>query len=708
MKHDISSNTQQRQDRQSLNALFAPRSIAVVGASASPSKLGFSMVHSLASFTGALYPINPRERSIDGHPAYPHVGDVPAKIDLAILTVSAAATPGALEECAAAGISAAIVCSGGFGETGAQGQSLQDRVQGLLRATGIRLLGPNTSGYINPNQGVWASFVPGVSALRPGSLAIVAQSGGVNHALAFLAHNEGEGIRLGVGLGNAIDVGFVDILNYLAADEQTRAIALHIEGLADGRALTEAIERISPYKPIVALKVGRADVNDFARSHTGALTGNWALTRAALRQAGAVIVEDTLELIDAARALACTRLRPTANAGIGVVTSQAGPGLLITDLLRSSGVTVPELSTATRKQLSMLLPPLTLQTNPVDTGRPDEALGKVLASVGDDPAIAAIIAYALHEPGTLDPIEAVKAARQHQNALAGMSTPIIFTTGGPQEELAPVLHNLKGMNVAAYTSPERGARAMRALVADAHMQARRTIPINEISDIPQSSQKTLGPDPLDENAAKALLAEVGIRTPLRRACSTRLEARAALAEVQQSTGRSVVVKVLDASITHKSDAGGVFLDINTLLALEEAMDAIDQLVVGHDPHYLVEEMIPAGIELIIGGTRDAVFGPTILLGLGGIIAEAVGNVVLRLAPLTPTDAEEMLDDLAEYKLLAGFRGQPPVDRSALIRILLTVSQLMLKHPEIAELDINPLRNTSTGLYALDALIILQS
>ncbi len=708
MTRDISPDTDQRQQRQSLDALFAPRSIAVVGASASPSKLGFSMVHSLASFAGALYPINPRERSIDGHTAYPRVGDVPAKIDLAILTVSAAATPGALEECAAAGVSAAIICSGGFGETGDQGQSLQDRVQGLLRATGIRLLGPNTSGYINPNQGIWASFVPGVSDLRPGSIAIVAQSGGVNHALAFLAHNDGEGIRLGVGLGNAIDVDFADILNYLATDEQTRVIALHIEGLADGRVLTEAIERISPHKPVVALKVGKADVNDFAHSHTGALTGNWALTRAALRQAGAVVVEDTIELIDAARALASTRLFPTANPGIGVVTSQAGPGLLITDLLRSSGFTVPELSTATREQLSILLPPLTLQANPVDTGRPDESLGKVLATVGADPAIAAIIAYALHEPGTLDPIEAIKAARQHPDAVSGASTPIIFTTGGPQAELLPILHNLKALNVATYTSPERGARAMRALVADARNQARRSVPTDKTPDIPQSSRKTLGPEPLDENAAKALLAEVGIRTPLRRACSTRQEALVALAEVQQATGRSVVVKVLDASITHKSDVGGVFLDINTPAALEQAMDTIDRLVVEHRPHYLVEEMLPAGLELIIGGTRDATFGPTILLGLGGIIAEALGDVALRLAPLTPADAAEMLDELAGHKLLAGFRGQPPVNRSALIRMLLTISQLMLKHPEIVELDINPLRNTSTGLYALDALIILHS
>lgn len=708
MKRDVPLDGDQQQGQRPLDALFAPRAIAVVGASATPSKLGFAMVRSLASFPGALYPINPREDSIDGHTAYRRVADVPEHIDLAILTVSATATPGALEECAAAGIPAAIICSGGFGETGAEGQALQQRVQALLRETGMRLLGPNTSGFVNPGAGVWASFVPGVSALHPGSLAIIAQSGGVNHALAFLAHNEGEGIRLGVGLGNAIDVGFVDVLNYLATDEQTQVIALHIEGVADGRALIEAIEHITRQKPVVALKVGRADVNDFARSHTGALTGNWALGRAALRQAGAVVVEDSTELIDGALALASTRLTPRTNPGIGVVTSQAGPGLLITDLLRSSGLSVPALSEATREQLSALLPPLTLQANPVDTGRPDESLGKVLAAVGSDPSIDAIIAYALHEPDTLDPVEAIRAARLALERMAGEAVPVIFATGGPQGELAPVLRNLKALQVAIYTSPERGARAMRALVADARAQARRSATRSTAPSVLQSAREVLGPGPLDENEALVLLEEVGIRTPLRRACSSRREAHEAMAEVKRATGRPVVVKVLDASIMHKSDVGGVYLGVDTAADLEAALDAIDLLVADRPPRYLVEEMLPPGLELIVGGTRDGSLGPAVLLGLGGVLAEALGDVALRLAPLTIADAAEMLDELAGHALLDGYRGHPAVNRAELIQVLVAVGQLLVKYPEIAELDINPLLNTRAGLYALDALIILRS
>jgi acyl-CoA synthetase (NDP forming) len=709
MKQDVPLYGDQQQGQRPLDALFAPRAIAVVGASATPSKLGFAMVRSLASFPGALYPINPREHTIDGHRAYQRVADVSAHIDLAILTVSAAATPGALEECATAGVPAAMICSGGFGETGAEGRSLQERVLALLRETGMRLLGPNTSGFVNPEARLRASFVPGVNTLRPGSLSIIAQSGGVNHALAFLAHNEGVGIHLGVGLGNAIDVGFVDVLHYLASDEQTRVIALHIEGVADGLALIAAIEGITRQKPVVALKVGRADVNDFARSHTGALTGNWALSCAALRQAGGVVVEDSTELIDAARALVSRRLAPSSNPGIAVVTSQAGPGLLITDLLRLSGLSVPSLSEATREQLSVLLPPLTLQANPVDTGRPDKSLGKVLTAVGSDPSIDAIIAYALHEPDTLDPVEAIRAARLAFDGIDSGSVPVIFATGGPQEELAPVLRNLKALQVATYTSPERGARAMRALVADARAQARRrSTPPSTAPSVLQSAGEVLGPGPLDENETLALLEEVGIRTPLRRACSSRREAHEAMAEVKRATGRPVVVKVLDASIMHKSDVGGVYLGVDTAEDLEAALDAIDLLVADRPPRYLVEEMLLPGLELIVGGTRDASFGQTVLLGLGGVLAEALGDVALRLAPVTIADAAEMLDELAGHALLDGYRGQPGVNRAELIQVLVTVGQLLVKHPEIAELDINPLLNTRAGLYALDALIILRS
>lgn len=677
-----------------LSALFEPRTIAVVGASTSPDKAGNAMMRSLLSFPGSLFPINPRATEIEGRLTYPTISEVPAGVDLAVLIVPPPAVPPALRDCAEAGVRAAVICSGGMGESGPEGAALQEKALSVAREADIRVLGPNTSGFINPVAGVCASFVPGATEIEAGEISVVAQSGGVNHALAFQAHNEGLGVRLAVGLGNAMDVTAADVLDHLAGDVDTHAILLHVEGVPDGQRLFEAVERSTRRKPVVALKVGRSDVGEFARSHTGALTGSWRLARSALAQAGAVIVEDTTELLDAARALAENRLPPTAKPGVAVVSGQAGPALIIADALRTAGIDLPELQAETVERLGELLPPLTYQRNPVDTGRPGESFTDVLATVGEDPAIDALAVYALHEPGALDPVASLKGMRARTDA------PAIFVTGGPQKELAPTVATLEAANMPVYLAPERGARAVQALVADARAAHRR----RSQKDSSPAALPPLGPEPLDEAAAKDLLEAVGIRTPRRRACATRDEARAALAEI----GGRVVIKVLDPAITHKSDVGGVHVGIDSPESLDRALDAIDRLSFRDGARYLVEEMAAPGVELILGGTRDPSFGPTALLGLGGVIAEAIGDVALRLVPLSAGDAEEMIDELSGKKLLEGFRGRPAVDRTELINMLLAVGRLLVARPEIIELDINPVRVTSDGLIALDALILTKA
>ena len=682
-----------------LSPLFEPCTIAVVGASASPDKAGYAMLRSLRSFPGSLFPINPRATEIGGFAAYPRVSEVPDNVDLAVLTVPPQAVPPALRDCAEAGVRAAVICSGGMGESGAAGAVLQEEALTVIREAGIRVLGPNTSGYINPAAGACASFVPGVPEIQPGALAVVAQSGGVNHALTFQAQNEGLGVRLAVGLGNAMDVTAADVLDYLADDEGTRAILLHIEGVPDGRRLYEALERTTERKPVAALKIGRADIGEFARSHTGALTGSWRLARSALAQAGAVVVEDTVELLDAARALAANRLPPKAKPGVAVISGQAGPALIIADALRTAGVDLPELQAQTVERLGELLPPLTYQRNPVDTGRPGESFTAVLAAVGEDPAIDALAVYGLHEPGALDPVASLEGMRARTDA------PTLFITGGLQKELAPTMSALEAAGVPVYLAPERGARAVRALAADARAAYRRGHR-KELAPtaLPPLGSEPLGSEPLDEAAAKDLLDAVGIRTPRRRACATRDEAHLAWMDL----GRRVVVKVLDPALTHKSDIGGVHVGIDSPETLDIALDAIDRLRTRDQARYLVEEMAAPGIELILGGTRDPSFGPTVLLGLGGVTAEAIGDVALRLAPLSAGDAEEMIDELSGKKLLEGFRGQPAADRAELVEMLITVSRLLVAHPEITELDINPVRGTADGLVALDALILTRA
>ncbi|MGB3438184.1 MAG: acetate--CoA ligase family protein [Actinophytocola sp.] len=663
-----------------LGPLFHPRGIAVVGASDSPGKAGYALTRTLSGFAGDLYPVNPAGGHIAGRRAYPAVTDIGAPVDLAVLTVPPRAVPGVLTDCGKAGVPAAIVCSGGFAEAGADGAALQDTVTAIVREHGIRLLGPNTSGYVNPRDGVFATFVPSVAGLRPGPAAILAQSGGVNLALCFLAAAEGLGVRLGVGLGNAVDVGFADVLDHLAADDETAVIGLHVEGVSDGRGLVDAVARAAARKPVVALKVGRTDVGDFARSHTGAITGPFALTRAALVQAGAVVVDDPTELVDALRALAVCRIPATARPGVGVLTGQAGPGLIIADALHAEGVSVPALTPASRDRVGELLPPLTYQDNPVDTGRPSDTFPEIAATVAADPGIDALAVYALDEPDALDLAATVRAV--------GGTVPVLVASGGPAEVLDT---RQAGLAVPLFRSPDRLARAMSALVADAAAAHR----IGHRADACPPARRRLG-EPVDEDRAKELLAGFGLTVPQRFACDSRADAHRAL----DTLGGPVVVKIRDAALTHKSEVGGVRIGVRTAADLDDALDGF-----GRAARYLVERQAPPGQELIVGGTRDAAFGPAVLLGIGGVGVELAPDPVLRLAPLSEVDAEDMVAALPKA-LLAGYRGAAPVDRAAVAAAIRSVAALLLHYDDIAEVEINPLRLTRDGPVALDAVIVL--
>jgi acetate---CoA ligase (ADP-forming) len=412
-----------------LAPLFAPRRIAVVGASRTPGKLGAVLARSLRGFaTGSrsVALVNDRDDSM-----YPSVAAAAADepVDLAIVCVPAPACPGVLAGAAASGVRAAVICGGGFAEAGPAGARLQRELAAIVADTGIRLLGPNTSGFIVPGAGLTASFVAGAAAVPAGRVAVVAASGGVNHALAFGLAAAGYGVSLAVGLGNAVDVTAADLLGYLADDPGTGAVALHVESVADGRRLVGAVRLAAGRVPVAALVVGRHNVGDFASSHTGALATSWRTARAALAQAGAVLVADERELADAAGALSVARARPCPEPGAGVVTAQAGPGLLVLDDLRGRGVSVPELTPGTQRALARLLPPLTFQRNPVDTGRPGPEFGGVLSAVAADPGVDLVAGYALHEPEAVDLAAAVRD-------VAGAGVPVVFGVGGIGEEAA--------------------------------------------------------------------------------------------------------------------------------------------------------------------------------------------------------------------------------------------------------------------------------
>ncbi|HEY7072862.1 MAG TPA: acetate--CoA ligase family protein [Acidimicrobiales bacterium] len=687
-----------------MEALFRPSSIAVVGASAGAGKAGNAMVRSLLGFPGRLHLVNPRGGEIEGRTAVPSLAAIGEPVDLAVLVVRAGAVPAALEECGRAGVRAAIVCAGGFAEAdrhhipwpaadgagGGEGRSLQDEALAVARRYGMRLLGPNTSGYMNPLDGALPNFVPDVTTLEPGPVAMVASSGGVNLAACFAAAADGLGVRLGVGLGNAADVGFADVLAWLAGDEATRAVGVQLEGVDDGRGLVAAVAELAAVKPVVALKVGRTDVSAFARSHTGRVLGHFELSRAALRQAGAVVVDDLGELVDALRVLCGSRLPPLADPGVGIVTGQAGPGLLIADELRGRGVSVPELDETTVKGLGRLLPPLTWQRNPVDTGRPQDTFAAVLAEVAADPGVDALLVYALEEGDAVDPEVALRTP-----GVAG-ELPVVFGSSGPAGTLDRRQRALARLAVPLYRTPERAARAMGALVEDGRARHRlATVQGRPASPLPPTVAGLLGgaAGPPDEHTAKEVLDALGVPTPERRVCAGRAAAHAALAEL----GAPVVVKLLDPEVPHKRAAGGVHLGVHTGDELDAALDAIDAAA-GGAPRYLVEAEAGRGPELLVGGFRDPAFGPVVALGPGGSDVERLGGPALRLAPLGLSDVDEMVAGLDPA--LVGDQGP------ALCTILLAVSDLMMGAPQVAEVDLNPVRLTRSGPWALDALVVL--
>lgn len=644
-------------------------------------------MRNLAKFPGKIYPVHPSASEVLGKRAYPTVAAIPESVDLALLVIPPEAVLGALRDCAAAKVGGAVIYSGGWAESGEAGSARQKEIQEFSRAQGIRLLGPNTSGFIAPHVGVYATFVADIPETIPtGSLAIVAQSGGVNLTLCFLARNEGLGVRFGVGLGNSVDVGLADVLNYLREDKEIRAIALAVEGVADGRALFEAVEKTTGKIPIIALKLGRTDVTEFAKSHTGALTGSYRVTRAALAQAGAVVVDNLTELLDAARALGAARLAPKADPGVGVITGQAGPGLLLADALGARDVRVPLLPQSTLGQLSKLLPPITYQKNPVDTGRPGPSFREVLQAVRRSPGIDLLALSLIHEPDAVDP----------GKALEGLG-PAVLASQGPLDVITPLRDRLYQQGIALYSTPDRAAAAVSALVQDCKQRetqrASAQSPNQEINFCFKPTRATW-----DEDTSKSLIQSLGIATPERFVCTTHAQAL----EAFEKLGAPVVVKMLHPEVLHKTEAGGVHLNIRDRNSLEAALSAIDHK---KNAQYLLEKMAAPGPELLLGARRDPSFGAMVVLGAGGIEAEHEDDLSVLLAPFSVVQARQMLGELRSAYRYRGLRGGVKVDEEQLAKIITVLGDFFVKRKDLAEIEINPLRVTAQGLVALDALVI---
>lgn len=682
-----------------LNRLYKPKSIAVVGASNNKAKAGHEIMYGLRTFPGKVYPLNPQADNIFGRQAFPNLKAVGQPVDLAILTIPAKSCVKALIEAGEAGVGAALIVSGGFAETGEEeGIKLQNEITSICRKYKIQLLGPNTVGFTNPVAKVTANFVPWLGDISPGKIGIVSQSGAMSYCLAALVQTMGLGASLVTGIGNGPVTKLADVIAYLADDEDTEVIVLYFEGLAagEGRRLYSVIRKATKKKPVVFLTIGRSNITEFAASHTGTLIGSYQLKTTALIQAGAVKADSGDDAIDAAGLLAQVRLQPKENPGVGVLTGQAGPALVIADYLRSKNVLIPELQPSIVEKISKELLPISFMKNPVDTTRPDKrsAFSNVLKAMAEDEALDLLAVFALYKTTAMDPVDIFEECKD-------IKQPLIFGTGGFPEHINPTLKKLADREIPTFTSPDRTAKAIRALVDDAKAAYRKQ------QAEPGQHPPKLNIEPLektpDEAAALDILERLGIPSPRRIVCSSHDEAQQAFAKLK----KPCVVKVLHPSIIHKTEVGGVILGIETKAQLREALQRVDKIETGSPKRYLLVETAAAGLELIAGAVNDISFGPAVLLGLGGTTAEAWGDVSMRLAPLTEEDAREMIDELQGKELLSGWRGAPAVDKEQLIVTLIKIGQLLIEHPEIKEMDINPLRIYEKGLLALDALIVLQ-
>ncbi len=698
-----------------LDALFAPRTVAVVGATVDPASVGGAVFRNLlfGGFTGRLYPVNPKRDSVLGVRSFATLVDIGETIDLCVLVIPASSVLDVLEDCVRVRARAVILISAGFKETGPAGAELERRVRERIDTAGMVLLGPNCLGLINTDPGVSLNATFARSGAHPGSIAFLSQSGALGTAILDYARQNNIGFSRFVSFGNRADVTENDLLRYFASDPLTRVILMYVEDLADGQSFIRICREITGEsetpRPILAMKSGRTAAGAGASaSHTGALAGSDEAYQAIFAQAGVLRVDTVRELFDYAQGFASAPLPKGER--VAILTNAGGPGILATDACVRSGLDPVRLQAATQERLASVLPASAGRRNPVDIlgdARAERysAAMEILLSDPDSDALLVILT-----PQNMTDIAPV--AEMVVRAQRGTDKTVLASFMGGVDVAVGVDILRKG-GVAHYAFPEEAVRVLSAMRTHARWlgRERTTERIFEVDrkvvhEIVAQAQAA-GRRALPEYEALAVLRAYGFRTPRFGVASTAGEA-VALAE---SLGFPVVVKIASPDILHKSDVGGVatgLADANDVrVAFTEVVERAQQArptaqIVGAT----VMEMARAGRELILGVARDPSFGPLVMFGLGGIYAEVLKDVTFRLAPLRTLSARHMLEEIRGSRILTGVRGQEPVDLPALQECIERLSQLAIEFPLIQELDVNPLVAYADGALALDARILL--
>jgi acetyltransferase len=655
--------------------------VAIVGASLDPEKVGNVLLNNLLLYRGDVVPIHPSEPSFFGRRAYPTLRDAPHPIDLAVVVTPPATVPGVLEDCVGARVQVALVITGGFAEIGPEGAELQARAVAVARRGGVRVLGPNCFGVVNVHQGLNASLGLGLPA--PGGVSLFTQSGAYGMAATSRSQEGSIGFAKVIAAGNTADLDASDVVAFLAEDLDTRVIALFLESVGDGAALVKAARRAAAQKPVVAALVGRREAGRrAAASHTAALVGSVEVAAAVLRQAGVRVVPDGHTLFDAAAAL--DRQGPLRGRRVAVITNSGGTGVELADLLEEAGLEVPRLSPALAGAVAAELPPHGSALNPIDVTtdwkRFPAMYGGCLALLQRSDEVDAVVPVLLQR-------SALSAATCDAVAASPPGKPVHVLWVAPDAAAA----NRARLLAAGIPCHDSAAHAARVLAACRDIEARPPPPPEAPLPVPDQ----IGPGgwlPLD--AALAWLAAARLPVAPYRVVGDADEA----AEVADSVGATVVLKAIRPGVVHKTEAGALRLGLRGPDAVRAAAREL-----GPGP-LLVQAQAPAGVELLVGAVRDARFGPVVVVGLGGVFAEALGDVARRLAPFDAAEADDAWSELRGAAVLEGWRGGPPVDRRVLSSVTARVSALVARAPWLRELDLNPIIAGTWGAIIVDARV----
>ncbi len=703
-----------RYEGRALDTIFKPESVAVIGATDRPGSVGRTIMRNLVSnpFGGTVFPVNARRPNVLGIQAYPSVSEIPSRVDLAIIVSPAQTVPRIIEECVEAGVEGAIIISAGFKETGAEGADLERRVLEEARKGRMRIIGPNCLGVMSPNTGLNATFAGAIA--RPGTVGFLSQSGALLTAILDRSFKENVGFSNIVSVGSMMDVGWGDLIYYLGDDPKTKSIVIYMESVGDARSFLSAAREVALTKPIIVIKAGRTEAaGKAAASHTGSLTGSDEVLDAAFRRSGVLRVNEIAELFDMAEVLG-KQPRPK-GPRLTILTNAGGPAVLATDSLVTGGGELAEVSPETMNALNEFLPAPWSHGNPVDVlGDADpERYAKTLETAAGDPESDGLLVILTPQDMT-DPTATAERLVPYANST---HKPVLASWMGGAE-VAAGTSILNGSGIPTFDYPDTAARAFTNMW-------RYTYNLRGIYETPELADDTNGVDHervdgiiggvrdagrtiLTEYEAKQVLSAYGIPTVETEVARSADEA----VELAERFGYPVVLKLDSETITHKTDVGGVRLN---LMGADEVRDAYADMERSVSENFSPQDFGGAAVqrmesldgnEVILGSSVDPQFGPVLLFGSGGSLVEVYRDRALALPPLTTTLARRMMERTRIFEALKGVRGRASVDLAALEKLLVRFSRLVVEQPWVKELDINPLLASPERLIALDARVVL--